>query len=326
MKQTQKFELDPGHNAGHQQFDFNPSEWVPFKDKKEINRVLAIKREDIERHENPDFKIKVLPDSNVEYYWITDMFRRIKHSSDTGEKLVMILPNPAPLYRHLARLINACNIDCRNVYAFAMDEYADENGNIAPEGWEFGFTHAMMKYFYYELDKRLRPPKEQFVGFTNKNVHDYSKMIADRGGADICYSGPGWTGHLAFIEPDAPEFRGSLEDWKQMGARVCTLSPFTLAQNSLHGVFGKSGNLAAVPPRAATIGPADVINAKHRFDTHAITVHGTTTAWQRFTTRLVLHGPVTPLVPESILQTLRTDVYVSETIAQNIETDWNKGY
>ncbi|MGJ7027646.1 hypothetical protein GGQ94_003391, partial [Petrimonas sulfuriphila] len=26
------------------------------------------------------------------------------------------------------------------------------------------------------------------------------------------------------------------------------------------------------------------------------------------------------------LQTLRTDVYVSETIAQNIETDWNKGY
>ncbi|MGJ7027637.1 6-phosphogluconolactonase, partial [Petrimonas sulfuriphila] len=264
MKQTQKFEPDPGHNTGHQQFDFNPSEWVPFKDKKEINRVLAIKREDIERHENPDFKIKVLPDSDVEYYWITDMFRRIKHSSDTGEKLVMILPNPAPLYRHLARLINACNIDCRNVYAFAMDEYADENGNIAPEGWEFGFTHAMMKYFYYELDKRLRPPKEQFVGFTNKNVHDYSKMIADRGGADICYSGPGWTGHLAFIEPDAPEFRGSLEDWKQMGARVCTLSPFTLAQNSLHGVFGKSGNLAAVPPKAATIGPADVINAKHR--------------------------------------------------------------
>jgi len=24
-------------------------------------------------------------------------------------------------------------------------------------------------------------------------------MITDLGGADICYSGPGWTGHLAFI-------------------------------------------------------------------------------------------------------------------------------
>ena len=307
-------------------FEFNASQWVPFKDKKEIDRVLKIKREDIEKHDNPDFKIKVVPDADVESIWITDMFSRIKKSADTGEKVVMILPNPAPVYRHVARLINACNINCSNVYAFAMDEYADENGNIAPEEWEFGFTHAMMKYFYYEIDKKLRPPKNQIVGFTNKNVKDYSKMIVDAGGADICYSGPGWTGHLAFIEPDAPEFQGSLEEWKQMGARICTLSPFTLAQNSLHGSFGKSGNLAAVPPKAATIGPLDVINTKNRFDTHAITVHGTSTAWQRLTTRLVLHGPVTPLVPESILQTLKTDVIVSETIAQNIEPDWNKGY
>ena len=307
-------------------FDFNPSQWVPFKDKKEIDRVANIKREDLEKHSNPDFKIKVVPDSEVGLIWNLDMLKRIKHSDDTGEKLVMILPNPAPNYRTVAKLINACQINCRNVYAFAMDEYADENGNIAPESWEFGFTNAMMKYFYYEIDEKLRPAKNQMIGFTNKNVKDYSKMIADHGGADICYSGPGWTGHLAFIEPDAPEFQGTLEEWKQMDARVCTLSPFTLAQNSMYGSMGKSGNLAAIPPKAATIGPVDVINAKHRIDMHAISVHGTTTAWQRFISRLVLHGPVTPLVPESILQTLRTDVYVSETIAQNIEPDWNKGY
>ncbi len=307
-------------------FDFDPSVWVPFKDKKEINRVAAIKREDIEKHSNPDFKITVVPDADVESYWITDMFRRIKESAETGRKLVMILPNPCPVYRHVARLINACKVNCKNLHVFAMDEYADQDGNIAPEEWEFGFTHAMMKYFYYKIDEKLRPPKKQFVGFTNSNVKDYSKMIADAGSADICYSGPGWTGHLAFIEPDAPEFKGSLEEWKNMNARICTLSPFTLAQNSLHGSFGKSGNLAAVPPKAATIGPVDVINAKNRFDTHAISIHGTSTAWQRFITRLVLHGPVTPLVPESILQTLPTEVYVSETIAQNIEPDWDKAY
>ncbi len=307
-------------------FEFSPSQWVPFRDKKEIEKAVNIKREDIEKHWNPDFKIKVVPDEEVEFYWLMDMFKRIKHASETGEKIIMILPNPAPVYKKLARLLNTSDIDCRNVYAFAMDEYADEHGNIAPENWEFGFTRSMMKYFYYELDEKRRPKKEQFVGFTNDNLSDYSKMIADLGGADICYSGPGWTGHLAFIEPDAPEFAGSLEEWKLMDARICTLSPFTLAQNSLHGIFGKSGNLAAVPPKAATIGPVDVINAKHRFDTHAITVHGTTTAWQRTISRLVLHGPVTPLIPESILQTLPTDVFVSETIAQNIEPDWNKGY
>ncbi|MFP4444157.1 MAG: hypothetical protein ACLFST_13635, partial [Spirochaetia bacterium] len=155
----------------------------------------------------------------------------------------------------------------------------------------------------------------------------YGKMIADMGGADYCHSGPGWTGHLAFIEPDAPEFKAAtLEEWKKMSSRIVTLSPFTLAQNSLHGFFGKSGDIAAVPPKAATIGPAEVIAAKYRIDVHALCVHGTATSWQRLITRLVLHGPVTPLVPESILQTLATTVYVSETAAQNIEYDGNKGY
>lgn len=307
-------------------FDYSPSKWVPFRDKKIIENVRNIKREDITKHNNPEFKISVVPDADVEYLLVTDIFSRIVRSMETGEKLVMILPNPCPSYKYVARLINACKIDCRNVYGFAMDEYADENGNIAPEDWEFGFSHAMYKYFLYEIDVALRPPKEQIIGFTNKNLKDYGKMIADMGGADICYSGPGWTGHLAFIEPDAPEFRAPLEEWKEMGPRICTLSPFTLAQNSLHGSFGKSGDISAVPPKAATIGPAEVINAKHRLDFHSLSVHGTTTAWQRLITRLVLHGPVTPLVPESILQTLRTDVYVSETIAQNIEPDWNKGY
>jgi len=39
-----------------------------------------------------------------------------------------------------------------------------------------------------------------------------------------------------------------------------------------------------------------------------------------------LHGEITPLVPQSILQTLRTDVYVSETIASDIENNWETGY
>ena len=184
----------------------------------------------------------------------------------------------------------------------------------------------MFKYFYYNIDKELRPPKEQIVGLTNKNLADYGKMITGLGGADICYSGPGWTGHLAFIEPDAPEFEGTLEEWKEMGPRICTLSPFTIAQNSLHGSFGKSGNLASVPPKAATIGPAQVIQAKHRFDTHAIPYMEQLLPGSGLSADSFCTARWTPLVPESILQTLPTEVYVSETIAMNIEPDWDKGY
>jgi glucosamine-6-phosphate deaminase len=131
---------------------------------------------------------------------------------------------------------------------------------------------------------------------------------------------------LAFIEPDAPEFDAPLEEWKQMGPRICTLSPFTIAQNSLHAHFGMSGDLTAVPPMAATIGPAEVINTKNRFDIHALTVDGSFASWQRIVTRLCLHGPVTPRMPTSIHQTLRTDVWVSEALAEDIEPQWHKEY
>ncbi len=240
-------------------FTFHPSKWVPFTDEAAIERCRRITREQIDKHPNPDFKIRVVPDADVEFIWATDMFSRIKAAADAQRPLVMILPNPCPTYRHVARLINALRVDCTRLHLFAMDEYADQDGRIAPPSWEYGFTYAMRHYFRDRIDPALRPPESRVVGFTNENIGHYSKLIADAGGADICYSGPGWTGHLAFIEPDAPEFDAPLEEWKQMGARLVTLSPFTLAQNSLHGSFGMSGDLAAVPPRAATIRPADVI-------------------------------------------------------------------
>lgn len=307
-------------------FTFAPAKFIPFRDQEAVARVRAIKYADIAKHPNPDFRIQVLPDSKIEAKWISDMFVRIKTAMEAGQPFVAIMPNPWPGYAKLAALLNRARVDCRKLHTFNMDEYADERGRIAPESWEFSFGGAFKKYFWSQLSPTLRPPERQIHVFTDKNLSSYGRMLADLGGADICYSGPGWTGHLAFIEPDAPEFAGSLAQWKKMGPRICTLSPFTIAQNSLHGCFGSSGDLCAVPPKAATIGPAEVIAAKHRVDVHAITVNGSFASWQRLTTRLVLHGPVTPRVPESILQTLRTDVWVSKSIAADIKTHWDLGY
>jgi glucosamine-6-phosphate deaminase len=309
-----------------EQWSFEPATMVPFRDRGQIDRVAGIGRADICRHPNPDFRIEVLPDGEIEFRWLMDMYGRIKGAADEGRPLVMILPNPWPSYRRLAAMLNASRVDCRRLHTFNMDEYANQDGCIAPESWEHGFLHSFKQHFYAKLEPGLRPPEEQVQGPTDRNLADYGRMIADLGGADICYSGPGWTGHLAFIEPDAPEFAGPLDAWRRMGPRICTLSPFTIAQNSLHGSFGMSGNLAAVPPKAATIGPAEVVGARHRIDMHAITVDGSFASWQRLVSRLVLHGPVTPRVPESILQTLRTDVWVSESIAADIVPHWDKGY
>ena len=321
-------------------FDFKPADYVPFKDRELCEKLRKISGKDLEKHSNPDFNIKVM--MNPHPVLIATLFARIKEASEKGKKITLILGNPEPdTYIPLAQLINYFKVDCRNVHLFAMDEWADERGNIAPETYQAGFAHSMLKYLVYQIDEKLRMPMENVHYPTNANIAHYSDMITEcgEGGADICSSSPGWTGHMAFIDPvpdffpegfDAtgatPPTKAQLDEWLNMKARIVELHPLTVAQNSLHGVFGQSGYMADVPPKAATIGPVDVKNARERIEVHALLTNGTFSSWQRMTSRLVLHGPVTPLIPSSMLQTMKTQVLVSDELAAPFEC-WEKvGY
>ncbi len=322
-------------------FAFKPAEFVPFKDRELCEKLRKISGTDLEKREawhHPEFNIRVM--MNPHPVLIATLFSRIKEASEKGKKITLILGNPEPdTYIPLAQLINYFKVDCKNVHLFAMDEWADQDGNIAPETYQAGFAHSMLKYLVYQIDEKLRMPLSNVHYPTTKNINSYSDMITDcgEGGADICSSSPGWTGHMAFIDPVAdffPEgFDGSkeptkaqIDEWLNMKARLVDLHPLTVAQNSLHGVFGQSGYIADVPPKAATIGPIDVKNARERIEVHALLTNATFSSWQRMTSRLVLHGPVTPLVPSSMLQTMKTQVLVSDELAAPFDC-WEKvGY
>ena len=308
-------------------FKFKPADFVPFKDRELCEKLRKISGTDLEKHPNPNFKIKVM--MNPHPVLIATLFSRIKEASEKGKKITLILGNPEPeTYIPLAQLINYFKVDCRNVHIFAMDEWADEQGNIAPETYKAGFAHSMLKYLVYQIDEKLRMPLSNVHYPTNKNISSYSDMITEcgEGGADICSSSPGWTGHMAFIDPVSEFMTDSMDEYLAMKARIVTLHPLTIAQNSLHGVFGQSGYIADVPPKAATIGPVDVKNARERIEVHALLTNNTFSSWQRMTSRLVLHGPVSPLIPSSMLQLMDTQVYVSEEIAAPFEC-WEKvGY
>ena len=308
-------------------FNFIPGDYVPFKDREVCERLRKISGKDLEKHPNPDFKIKVM--MNPHPVLIATLFARIKEASENNRKITLILGNPEPeTYIPLAQLINYFQVDCKKVHIFAMDEWADDQGNIAPETYKAGFAHSMLKYLVYQIDEKLRMPLENVHYPTNKNINSYSDMITEcgEGGADICSSSPGWTGHMAFIDPVSDFIKDNMEEYLEQRARIVTLHPLTVAQNSLHGVFGQSGYVADVPPKAETIGPDDVKNARERIEVHALLTNNTFSSWQRMTSRLVLHGPVTPLVPSSMLQLMKTQVYVSEEIAAPFEC-WEKvGY
>jgi glucosamine-6-phosphate deaminase len=309
-------------------FKFKPADFCPVKDRELLERLAKMTPEEIEKHENPEVRIKIL--ENFGSVVLAEKFTRIKESADQNKKFSTIFGNPNPnSHMPLAELININRVNCKNCIFVTMDEWADDEGNIAPVTYKSGFTYSFMKYFINKIDPELRPPEENILYPTTENMDHYSDLIDEKtdGGIDYFTSGPGWAGHIAFIDP-TPDYTevDSIEEYMQQPAKIVTLHPLTIAQNSLHGVFGCSGNIGNVPPKAATIGPRDVLHAKTRVESHGLTTMGTFSSWQRMTSRLITHGPVTPMVPGSIYQTLPCTIYISPSIAKPIECMETVGY
>lgn len=298
------------------EFNYELASFLPFKDKEICKRVRAIKKEELPNHPNPNFKIRIIEDEYQFYLeFALDIVRRIRESLEAGGKFVVIFPvGPMPQYPIAARIINEMRLSCKHIYSFNMDEYADQDGNTAPISWEGSFQRAMMENFWGLIDEELRPPMNQIHFPTSDILLDYGKMIEDLGGADVCYGGIGWCGHIAFWEAHLGyEFGDDLESYKKAGPRIVELHPMTIMQNALHSF---SGDWSWVPPKAATIGPTQILGAKDRsfwLDGYL----GGGISWQRFIARLVAYGPVNTLVPGSILQTAPTTYTLLGGVAEN---------
>ncbi len=312
---------------GEDNFTFKTADFYPFKDTAEIDRVRAITKEDIlamngKHPSNPNITLEVLRNDEFEMVMITDMVKRIMDSDRLDQKCVMIMCNPCPTYRKVAYMLRKLGVNCRNVKFYMMDEWADDAGNIAPLSYKAGFGNAFYRYMVSNiLDLGFK--EENFIYHSNKVTPDFSKMLEADGEADIVYSGPGWPGHLAFIDPVDDWFKPTMEEYCAQGAKVAKLHPLTIAQNSLHGAFGCSGDISKVPPMGAMMGPRDAMKAKNVLDMHGITTAGSHVTWQRLTSRLAIFGKPTQEVPASILQLREnpTHMIISENLASTIKPD-----
>jgi glucosamine-6-phosphate deaminase len=304
--------------AGEVAFDYELADFISFRDRAVCERVRRIRRDELARHENPDFKIRIVDDPRDFYCaFADDIVERIRSAAEEGREFVGIFPvGPMPQYELAARRINEERLSCRHVHSFNMDEYANADGQTAPPSWPGSFQRAMLERFFGLIDPELRPLEENVHFPTREKLGDYSALIEDLGGADVCYGGIGWCGHIAFWESHlGAEFEGDLAAYKQAGARLVELHPMTIMQNALHS-FG--GDWSSVPPRANTIGPREILGARHRsfwLDGDL----GGGVSWQRFIARLVAHGPVSEFVPGSILQTAPTDYTILGGVADDVE-------
>ena len=88
------------------------------------------------------------------------------------------------------------------------------------------------------------------------------------------------------------------------------------------------GGWPFIPPRAHTIGSSTTLNADFRSwwnDGCGLTAEGGyfpgSIVWQKFIVRLVLHGPIVPEIPSSILRLASCDFVIAEPVAEDFKIE-----
>jgi len=302
--------------------------FLAFRDMEVCKRVAKIRKEDLCKHPNPKFEIRILPVGDFHLEMALDMLTRMKKAGEEDRPFVGIFPT-GPIFEYpiLAKMVNELNISLRHVHFFFMDEYADDKGNDINPEWPGSFHYTNNRVFFSKIEPELRPPPDQIYYPSKENIEYYDDLIREaRGekgakGANIVYGGTGLSGHLSFWDPHLADEYKDLESWKKAKPRLIELHPISIMQMTITDC---SGAWAFVPPKAYTTTPAQILNAGFRSwwnDGCGMTWEGGYAggiAWQRFIVRLAAHGPVTPKVPCSILQTVPTDFVIIEPVAENV--------
>ena len=202
-------------------FDFEPAVWLPTKDKAVLEYCRNIKREEMETTNENGYSIRVVPHPSSAI--TAELFNWIYRSDVEDKKTVIVFPNSwRNIYIGAVQMCNRYNISGRNIHAFCMDEYADEDGNVAPITYGPSLGGAFLREFYLSFREDLRPPLSQIHYYTNENIGHYSDLIDETGdgGADLLISATGWIGHTAFIDPDTRAFKAdTLEEFMQIPAQ-----------------------------------------------------------------------------------------------------------
>ncbi len=255
---------------------------------------LLVAKDDLGKRSQ--IKLEILPDdSAVIHRFADDIISEYQAAKSAGRgKVVFILPvGPVGQYDLVAHICNERRINLSDLVIINMDEYVTPDGSeFIPSSDPLSFHRHMEDHFYRKLDPGLCPPPAQRVFPSPANVQAVPQLIEDLGGCDVCFGGIGITGHVAFNDPPEPDEKMSLESFAALSTRVVRLSRETLLINS---VTTCRGNIDRIPKLAVTVGMKEILESfKVRIYMNRF--------WQSAIVRKILHGPVTPNVPASLLQ------------------------
>lgn len=248
---------------------------------------------------------------------------QIRMTKEEGRKLILILPvGPMGMYKWAVYFLKEWNVDCKHVYGFNMDEWADCDGNTLPASDPAAFQNAMTEAFYGPLGE-LTVPVEQRNFATKENLPLYEskiKALKAEGAKQVLVYGIGRMCHIAFWEPHFAQDYATESEWKAATHRIgANLHPLTIEQNAITS-FRSSWPL--IPCFANTIGPGIIFRSDYAIG-GADGVLGRGMQWQGMSFWVTLrHGPTTAIT-STYIPTMPGKLFFMEELAGPLCPDTN---
>lgn len=240
--------------------------------------------------------LELLPDNDaVIRRFADDLLHEYLAAKRQGRHTVVFIVPVGPIgqYDLWADRCNRQRISLRDLVLVNMDEYLTSDGrDFIPLADPLSFRRHMAEHFYDQLHPELAPPPDQRLFPHPRDLSEVPRAIGRFGGCDVCFGGVGITGHVAFNDPPEPDEDVPVERFGALPTRVVRLSRETRLINA---VTTSRGNIDRIPEFAATVGMQEILGSrKVRLYLNR--------PWQSAVIRKLLHGPVTPAVPASLLQ------------------------
>ncbi len=184
----------------------------------------------------------------------------ILENNRKNEKTVIICPvGPIKQYPELVRIINEERISLKNCWFINMDEYlVDDDQTIAYDN-PLSFHATMDRLLYSQIDPELLMPEEQRLFPEPGKEAELDALFESLGKVDICLTGVGINGHIAFNEPALPDEDITDEEYKNIGTRCLDIARETIVNNGANKI---GGALDIFPKRCVTLGMKQLLKAR----------------------------------------------------------------
>lgn len=209
--------------------------------------------------ENAKLPVRIMDCEAAMYDEIARIMADTIKANGDNQTVIICPVGPIGQYPKFAEIVNRERISLKNCIFINMDEYLDCNDKTIAYDNPLSFHATMDRVLYSAVDEELVMPENQRIFPEPGHEKELDEFIDGLEKVDLCLTGVGINGHIAFNEPPEKDDKTTDDEYKSIGTRCLDISRETITNN---GANKLRGALDAFPRRCITLGMKQLLKAK----------------------------------------------------------------